>query len=74
MIVAVGRCVSCNRFRRLGFHSDACTACLRRCTARFLDLARRVRNDPVFAAEVYRRLPEAWRYKFEVTFGRPPGA
>jgi hypothetical protein len=74
MIVAhLGHCVGCNRFGRLqGSGHDACLHCLGRCTARFLELARRVRRDPVFAAEVYRQLPEAWRTKFEMTFGVPP--
>lgn len=73
MIAQVGRCVGCNRFGRLrGPWSDACIVCLRRCTARFLELARRVRRDPSFAAEVYRQLPRAWRAKFEASFGVPP--
>lgn len=75
MIAAhLGRCVGCNHFGRLhGPRNDACEHCLRRCTLRFLELAARVRVDPEFAAACYRELPAAWRAKFEVTFGVPPG-
>jgi len=74
MIVAhLGPCVGCNRFGRLyGQRSDACIGCLRRCTDRFIALARRVRRDPAFAAMVYRQLPEAWRKRFEMAFRVPP--
>ncbi len=74
-IVHVGHCVGCSRFGRLhGPCSDACRRCLIRGGIRWLELARRVRSDPAFAAEVHQQLPEAWREKFESTFGVPPGS
>lgn len=68
-VVHVGRCVGCNRFGRLlGTRNDACLRCLQRKTARFLELARRARVDPLFRDEVRKRLPEAWLTTFDAAF------
>jgi hypothetical protein len=73
-VIHIGRCVGCSSFGRLhGPCHDACRECLRRRGIRWLELARRVRHDPGFAAQVYRELPEVWREKFETTFGIPQG-
>jgi hypothetical protein len=72
MVIHVGRCVGCSGFGRMyGPRHDACSRCLRRRGPRWLELARRVRHDPDFAARVYRELPEAWRNNFTMTFGTP---
>jgi hypothetical protein len=74
-IIHVGRCVGCSRFGQMhGPCNDACRRCLLRGGLRWLELARQVRSDPDFAALVYRRLPDAWRERFEMTFGVPPSS
>lgn len=75
VVVRIGRCVGCNRFGRLGGPcEDACDDCLfgLRRGPRWLELARRVRSDPGFAAQAYAALPESWRDHFHAVFGRPP--
>jgi hypothetical protein len=68
-VVHVGRCVGCNGFGRLhGVRNDACSSCLRRRRARFLELARRARVDSIFRGEIRKRLPEVWLTRFDAAF------
>jgi hypothetical protein len=71
-ITRIGRCVGCGVVARMvGPHADACTACLARRGERWLELARRVRTDPGFAARVYEHLPVGWRKRFVDVYGSP---
>lgn len=73
----IGRCVGCNNMRRL--QTDACEECLGAPNRgpKWLELARRVRNDPEFALACFNRLPKeppAHRIAFVEKYGLPAGA
>ncbi|MGO8996733.1 MAG: hypothetical protein ACLQVI_25745 [Polyangiaceae bacterium] len=75
-VVHIGHCVGCGDFGRLaGFRNDACTGCLTGLGRGpgWLQIARRVRAEPLFARQVYEKIPDAWRDNFHQLFGRPPG-
>ncbi|MCC6644443.1 MAG: hypothetical protein IT374_02595 [Polyangiaceae bacterium] len=69
-VIAIGRCIGCDRSARLD--AGVCLDCLGRRGRKWAEMAHRCRVDPEFSAAVYFRIKgDHGRRLFRLMFGAP---